>query len=144
YLVRADQDGLRRHYAALADAAGLDLILYQRDNAILAPDTVAALADHPRIVGLKDGYGDLDLLQRTIGATRAAGLLFLNGLPTAEMSALAYRGIGVNVYSSAVFCFAPGIALAFNRALRTGAGAVVNRLLDDFYRPLVELRELGA
>ncbi|MFC4584582.1 5-dehydro-4-deoxyglucarate dehydratase [Sphaerisporangium corydalis] len=146
YLIQADQQGLRRHYEELAATAGLPVILYQRDNAIFEPDTVVALARHPRIVGLKDGYGDLDLLQRTISAVRSAGedLLYFNGLPTAEMSALPYRGLGITRYSSAVFCFLPTVAMAFHRALLGGDDATVNRLVDEFYRPLVELRRQGA
>ncbi|MDH2425184.1 5-dehydro-4-deoxyglucarate dehydratase [Sphaerisporangium sp. TRM90804] len=146
YLVHAQQEGLRRHYEALADSSPLPLILYQRDNAIFDPDTVVALARHPRIVGLKDGYGDLDLLQRIISATRSASvdLLFFNGLPTAEISALAYRGLGVTRYSSAVFCFLPGVAKRFYHALVGGDDATVGLLIDEFYRPLVELRRQGA
>jgi 5-dehydro-4-deoxyglucarate dehydratase len=145
YLVAAPQEGLRRHFEAIADGAGLDVILYQRANAILEPDTVVALARHPRIVGLKDGHGDLDHMQRTIGAVRMAGgdLRFFNGMPTAEMTALAYRGVGVTLYSSAVFCFAPQIALTFFRALRGGDDETAERLLDEFYRPYVELRRLS-
>lgn len=143
---RLYQEGLLRHYSELADATSLEVIVYQRDNAVFTPATVVALARHPKILGLKDGLGDLDLLQRTISAVRAEGLtdfLYFNGLPTAELTGLAYRGIGVGLYSSAVFCFAPDIALAFHTALRTGDDATANRLLDGFYRPLVELRNEG-
>jgi 5-dehydro-4-deoxyglucarate dehydratase len=42
-----------------------------------------------------------------------------------------------------VYCFAPDIALAFHRALADGDDTLVNRLLDGFYRPLVELRNQG-
>ncbi|MGW0606560.1 5-dehydro-4-deoxyglucarate dehydratase [Streptomyces sp. NPDC002644] len=147
YLVVADQRGLEAHYTALADATSLDVIVYQRDNAILAPETVARLAAHPRIVGLKDGAGDLDLMQRIVSAVRTErpdeDFLYFNGLPTAELTALAYRGVGVTLYSSAVFCFAPEIAVAFHRALTGGDDATVNRLIDGFYRPLVELRAQG-
>ena len=55
-----------------------------------------------------------------------------------------YAGIGVPQYSSAVFCFAPDIALAFYHAYRADDLALVNALLDRFYRPLVELRNQGA
>jgi 5-dehydro-4-deoxyglucarate dehydratase len=148
YLITADQDGLRRHYLALAEATSVDLILYQRDNVVFAPDTVATLAQHPRIIGLKDGYGDLDLLQRTISAVRTTpgtdGFLYFNGMPTAEMSAPAFRGVGVSLYSSAVFCFAPDIALAFYSALQNGDDALLQRLMDGFFRPYVELRQRGA
>ncbi|WP_063732029.1 5-dehydro-4-deoxyglucarate dehydratase [Streptomyces sp. RTd22] len=147
YLVVADQEGLFRHYTALAGATGLDIIVYQRDNAVFAPGTVARLAQVPGIIGLKDGLGDLDLMQRIVSAVREAGaeegFRYFNGLPTAELTGLAYRAIGVTLYSSAVFCFVPEVALAFHRALMAGEDDVVNRLLDGFFRPLVELRNQG-
>ncbi|MGP3950543.1 5-dehydro-4-deoxyglucarate dehydratase [Streptomyces sp. 7N604] len=147
YLVVPDQRGLLRHYAALADATSLDLIVYQRDNAVFEPETVVELARIPRIIGLKDGLGDLDLMQRIMSAVRTElpgrDFLYFNGLPTAELTCLAYRGIGVLLYSSAVFCFVPEIALAFHKALNSGDDETVNRLLDGFYRPLVELRRQG-
>lgn len=144
YLVVADQAGLVRHYSALAAATELAVIVYQRDNAVFTPETVVELAGTDGIIGLKDGHGDLDLMQRIVSAVRtdAPGrdFLYFNGLPTAELTGLAYRGIGVTLYSSAVFCFAPDIALAFHRAFTSGDDTTVERLLDGFYRPLVELR----
>ncbi|MFF0071397.1 5-dehydro-4-deoxyglucarate dehydratase [Streptomyces sp. NPDC005494] len=147
YLVVAGQEGLLAHYAALAAATSLETIVYQRDNAVFTPETVLALAATPGIIGLKDGVGDLDLMQRTVSAVRTGlpgeDFLYFNGLPTAELTGLAYRGIGVTLYSSAVFAFAPDIALAFYRALESGDDDQVNALLDHFYRPLVELRAKG-
>ncbi|WP_330176416.1 5-dehydro-4-deoxyglucarate dehydratase [Streptomyces sp. NBC_01498] len=147
YLVVADQEGLLRHYAALAAATGLEIIVYQRDNAVFTPETVVGLARVDGVIGLKDGHGDLDLMQRIVSAVRSEepgrDFLYFNGLPTAELTGLAYRGIGVDLYSSAVFAFAPEIALAFHRALASGDDTTVNRLLDGFYRPLVELRARG-
>ncbi|WP_344074309.1 5-dehydro-4-deoxyglucarate dehydratase [Streptomyces crystallinus] len=147
YLVVADQEGLLRHYTALAAATSLDVIVYQRDNAVLTPATAVALARADGIIGLKDGVGDLDLMQRIVSTVRREApehaFLYFNGLPTAELTGPAYRGIGVTLYSSAVFCFAPDIALAFHRALATGDDATVNRLLDGFFVPLVELRNQG-
>ncbi|MEU0678526.1 5-dehydro-4-deoxyglucarate dehydratase [Streptomyces albogriseolus] len=145
YLVKAGQEGLLRHYRELA-ATSLPVIVYQRDNAVLTPATVVELARTEGVVGLKDGYGDLDLMQRTVSAVRAAGVedfLYFNGLPTAELTQPAYRGLGVTLYSSAVFCFAPEIALACHTALRTGDEATVRRLIDGFYRPFVDLRDKG-
>jgi 5-dehydro-4-deoxyglucarate dehydratase len=146
YLVVAGQQGLLRHYRELAAATSLDVIVYQRDNAVFTPETVVELARTDGIIGFKDGLGDLDLMQRIISAVRTegpGGFLYFNGLPTAELTGLAYRGIGVTLYSSAVFCFAPEIALAFHRAINSGDDATVHRLLDGFYRPLVELRAKG-
>jgi len=147
YLVFADQEGLVRHYSALAAGTSLDVIVYQRDNAIFTPEAVVELAQVPNIIGLKDGYGDLDLMQRIISAVRTElpghEFLYFNGLPTAELTGLSYRGIGVLLYSSAVFAFSPEIALAFHKALTTGDDVTVNKLIDGFYRPLVNLRNQG-
>ncbi|MEU9287483.1 5-dehydro-4-deoxyglucarate dehydratase [Streptomyces sp. NPDC048275] len=146
YLVVADQEGLLRHYRELAAATSLDVIVYQRDNAVFTPETVVELARTERIIGLKDGQGDLELMQRIVSAVRSevpGEFLYFNGLPTAELTGLAYRGIGITLYSSAAFCFAPEIASAFHRALNDGDDAVVNRLLDGFYRPFVDLRSQG-
>ncbi|GEC04274.1 putative 5-dehydro-4-deoxyglucarate dehydratase 1 [Streptomyces spinoverrucosus] len=146
YLVLAGQEGLLRHYRELASATALPVIVYQRDNAIFTPETVVDLARTDGIIGLKDGLGDLDLMQRIVSAVRTevpGDFLYFNGLPTAEQTQLAYHAIGVPLYSSAVFCFAPEIALAFHAALNSGDDRTVRRLLDGFYRPFVELRAQG-
>ncbi|MFE0508618.1 5-dehydro-4-deoxyglucarate dehydratase [Streptomyces sp. NPDC058964] len=146
YLVVAGQEGLLRHYRAMAAAADLPVIVYQRDNAVFTPSTVVELARTDGIIGFKDGLGDLDLMQRVVSAVRTevpGDFLYFNGLPTAELTQLAYRALGITLYSSAVFCFAPGIALAFHRALESGDEAIAHRLLDGFYRPFAELRALG-
>ncbi|MEB8339018.1 5-dehydro-4-deoxyglucarate dehydratase [Streptomyces endophyticus] len=153
YLVVAGQEGLLRHYTELADATSLDVIVYQRDNAVFTSETVVALSRHPKVIGLKDGLGDLDLMQRIVSAVRTEGaagaaedtreFLYFNGLPTAELTGLAYRGIGITLYSSAAFAFAPELAQAFHKALNAGDDTTVNRLVDGFYRPLVELRNQG-
>jgi len=51
--------------------------------------------------------------------------------------------VGITLYSSAVFCFAPEVALAFHKAFNTGDDEAVNRLIDGFYRPFVDLRAQG-
>jgi 5-dehydro-4-deoxyglucarate dehydratase len=146
YLVAAGQEGLLRHYREVAAATPLPVIVYQRDNAVFTPGTVAALARTDGIIGLKDGVGDLGLMQRIVSAVRSEApgdFLYFNGLPTAEQTQLAYRSLGVTLYSSAVFCFAPEIALAFHRALDTGDDATARRLLDGFYGPFCDLRAQG-
>lgn len=147
YLVVAGQEGLLRHYREVAAATSLPVIVYQRDNAVFTPESVAELARTDGVIGLKDGLGDLDLMQRVVSAVRTevpgGDFLYFNGLPTAEQTQLAYRALGITLYSSAVFCFAPEIALAFHRALHKGDEATAHRLLDGFYRPFVELRAQG-
>ncbi len=144
YLVTAPPAGIAEYVKEVATASPLPLIVYQRNNARFTPETAAALARLPNVVGFKDGIGDMDAMQRIVLAVaeveRQRPFQFFNGLPTAEMTQLAYAAIGVPLYSSAVFCFAPEISLAFYRAVQSGDRNAAQRLLAGFYRPLVELR----
>jgi len=118
-----------------AVAAILPVVIYQRDSVVLTPERMVELARIPGVTGLKDGLGDIDLMARIVLAVRreiGADFTFFNGLPTAELTMAAYRGLGVELYSSAVFAFAPEIATAFL------GGA--DKLLTEFYEPLVRLR----
>ncbi|HEY9522687.1 MAG TPA: 5-dehydro-4-deoxyglucarate dehydratase [Thermopolyspora sp.] len=134
YLAQGPRQGLVEYVRAIA-GIGLPVIVYQRGQVVLDPDSAVELARVPGVIGLKDGIGDIDRLQRIILAVRrevGEGFVFFNGLPTAELTMPAYRGLGVTLYSSAVFAFAPEIA-----------GAYLNgddRLLTEFYAPLVRLR----
>ena len=145
YLVAGPPRGLVEYVRAVATATDLPLIVYQRNNAVFTPASAAEVAQLPTVVGFKDGLGDLDLMHRIVLDVRAAvadePFQFFNGLPTAELTVPAYRGIGVELYSSAVFCFAPDLSLAFHDAVRDGDTALSGALLTAFFRPLVELRD---
>ena len=147
YLVSAPQQGLVRYVEEVITATDLPVVFYQRGTARLTAETAAEIAALPGVVGLKDGIGDIERMHRIVRAVRAVpgteDFQFFNGLPTAEMTAPAYQGVGVELYSSAVFAFAPEIALAFHRALAEDDEALVSRLLDEFYGPLVALRDEG-
>ncbi|MFD9980467.1 5-dehydro-4-deoxyglucarate dehydratase [Streptomyces massasporeus] len=145
YLVSAPQQGLVRYVEEVIAATDLPVVFYQRGTARLTAETAAEIAALPGVVGLKDGVGDIERMHRIVRAVRAVpgteDFQFFNGLPTAEMTAPAYKGVGVELYSSAVFAFAPEIALAFHRALAEDDDALISRLLDEFYGPLVALRD---
>ena len=147
YLVAGPQEGLVRYVRHAVDGADVTVIVYHRPPAVFGLGAVKQLLDLPTVVGVKDGVGDVDLMTRIVtgvrgsGHPRAADFLFLNGLPTAEVSALAYSAIGVSTYSSAVHCFAPRIAHAFHQALARGDQEVMDDLLNRFYLPLVALRD---
>lgn len=57
YYNKPEQTGLKSHYAAVAKSVDLPIILYNvpgRTAVDLLPETVAALAEYPNIVGLKE------------------------------------------------------------------------------------------
>jgi 5-dehydro-4-deoxyglucarate dehydratase len=140
YLTAAPQDGLVAQLERLAARTRLPLIAYQRGQVAYGLDAFRRITRIPGVIGLKDGHSDLDRLQRlTLAAPD--GFLFFNGASTAEMQARAYATVGIPAYSSAVHAFAPEIAGAFFTALRGGDNATVDKLLRDFYVPLVELRD---
>ncbi|WP_405558506.1 5-dehydro-4-deoxyglucarate dehydratase [Streptomyces canus] len=140
YLVAAPQDGLVAQLEQIAARTPLPLIAYQRGQVAFGVDAFRRVAEIPGVIGLKDGHSDLDRLQRlTLAAPE--GFLFFNGASTAEIQARAYATVGVPAYSSAVHAFAPEIANAFFTALRDGDDGTVEKLLRDFYVPLVELRD---
>ncbi len=140
YLVAAPQDGLVAQLERIAARTRLPLITYQRGQVAYGVEAFRRLARIPGVIGLKDGHSDLDRLQRlTLAAPE--DFLFFNGAATAEIQARAYAAVGVPAYSSAVHAFAPEIANAFFAALRDGDDKSADRLLRDFYVPLVEIRD---
>jgi 5-dehydro-4-deoxyglucarate dehydratase len=144
YLVGAPAEGLIRYLETVAEASELPVIVYHRANAALTPAAMARLARHPKIIGFKDGVGDMAVAQQIVLEVAATGrddFLFFNGLLTAELTQAAFRGIGIPLYSSAVFAMAPDIATAFYAAYVGGDEAGRERLLQEFYRPLVALRD---
>jgi 4-hydroxy-tetrahydrodipicolinate synthase len=62
YYNKATQNGLIDHYTAVADASTVPVILYNvpgRTGCNLLPKTVAKLAEHPNIVGIKEAAGNM-------------------------------------------------------------------------------------
>ncbi|MFD2418308.1 5-dehydro-4-deoxyglucarate dehydratase [Amycolatopsis pigmentata] len=143
YLVKAPIDGLVEQVRRVAEATPLPVIVYQRDYVLFDAASVALLAEIPTVIGLKDGHGDLDRLQR-IRLAVPDDFLFFNGVATAEMQARAYSSIGISAYSSAVHAFAPEISRAFRTALFAGDHARVDELLRGFYQPFSDLRDRRA
>lgn len=72
YLVAAPPAGLVAYTKAVAAATDLPLIAYQRSNAVFDPEAAVELARIPRVVGFKDGLGDIELLSRIVITVRRA------------------------------------------------------------------------
>ena len=147
YLTEATGQGLEAYVRAVT-RDDLPAVVYNRANARFSESSAVAVARLPPVIGFKDGIGDLDLMGRIVRSVRDdrgdEPFFFFNGMPTAEATQRAYRAIGVPLYSSAAFAFAPSIALAYYHALERGDEAVLAELDRSFYHPLVRLRQKGT
>lgn len=140
YLVQASQQGLADHIAAVCAATRLGVIVYARDNGILAPETLTQLCEaHGNLVGYKDGVGDIEhfVAVRSLLGDR---LTYIGGLPTAETFAPAYLEMGCTTYSSAIANFAPEFAMRFYRSVRAREHAQVAAMMEDFVLPYAAIR----
>lgn len=143
YLMVPGQEGLAEHIEAVCRATSMGVIVYNRDNAIVEPDTLARLCErNPNLVGYKDGVGDVELMMR-IYCKMGDRLTYIGGLPTAETFAPAYLEMGVTTYSSAIFNFMPEWAVSFYNAVRARDKAAIVRELNDFVLPYIALRNKG-
>jgi 5-dehydro-4-deoxyglucarate dehydratase len=143
YLIDAPQAGLFHHVKSVCDAVGVGVVVYNRDNSILQVDTLERLCDAcPNLVGFKDGSGELGLV-RHITATMGDRLVYLGGMPTAELFAEAYLAAGFTTYSSAVFNFVPEVSVKFYAALRGGRTTECEKMLTNFFYPFMAIRNRG-
>ncbi|HHW4678189.1 MAG TPA: 4-hydroxy-tetrahydrodipicolinate synthase [Xylella sp.] len=78
---RPSQLGLKAHYLAVAEEGGLPVVLYNvpsRTGCDLLPETVADLAEHPNIVGIKEACADVERVQALL-ALRSPSFVVLSG-----------------------------------------------------------------
>lgn len=97
YYNKPQQKGMVAHFKAIADATDLPVLLYNvpgRTVADMLPETVAELATHPKIVGLKDATGDIARLKQT-QALVPDDFLFLSGDDVTSCEFLLAGGHGV-------------------------------------------------
>jgi 5-dehydro-4-deoxyglucarate dehydratase len=140
YLVQVEQEGLLRHVAALCRAVGIGVIVYHRDNSLFELDTLRRLCEaHPNLIGFKDGHGHVEQLTCLISILRDR-LVYVGGMPTAEVYANANHGIGVSTYSSAIFNFIPEFALRYYAAVQVGDRAFTSEALRSFFVPYLAIR----
>ncbi len=141
YLTEAGQAGLVEHVSRVCAATSLGVVYYSRANAVLRDEAVEQAAERsPNLVGFKDGVGDIEQMTRTY-ARMGDRLVYVGGLPTAEVFALPLLQLGVTTYSSALFNFAPKFALEVYDAVRRQDHAEVYRRLREFVIPYTRIRD---
>lgn len=95
YYNRPPQEGLIRHFHAIADATDLPMITYdipKRTGTAIELDTMMRIAEHPRIVANKDAKGDLDFAQ---WGMRSTGLAWYCGDDIINLPLLALGAAGM-------------------------------------------------
>jgi 4-hydroxy-tetrahydrodipicolinate synthase len=97
YYNKPSQEGIYRHFTAIADSGGLPMIIYNiagRTAKNIENDTMLRLAEHPKIVAVKEASGDLaqvmDLYRR-----KPAGFDILSGDDNLGLPIIALGGTGI-------------------------------------------------
>ncbi len=132
YYNKPTQEGMYLHFKAIADAVDLPIIIYNippRSVIDMSVETMARLAKHPNIIGVKDATANL---ARPLQTRRACGAEFcqLSGEDHTALAFLAAGGVGCISVTANV---APRLCQQMQAAWRRGeigeAMAIQNRLL---------------
>lgn len=127
YYNRPDQEGLYAHFAAIAEAVQLPILLYnvpKRTGVDLGQAVIARLAALPNIIGLKDATGDLARLA-LLRAACGADFVLLSGDDASQLGFLAHGGQGCISVTSNV---APRACAALQEAALAGDYATARGL----------------
>ncbi len=132
YYNKPTQEGLFRHYTAIADAVDIPIFIYNipgRSVVDMSVETMARLAAHKNIVGVKDATANLT---RPLHTTRACGTDFVQ-LSGEDHTALAYLASGGHGCISVSANIAPRLCAdmqaAWARGDVRGAMAIQARLV---------------
>ncbi|HRQ57757.1 MAG TPA: 4-hydroxy-tetrahydrodipicolinate synthase [Azoarcus taiwanensis] len=119
YYNRPTQEGLYRHFRAIAEAVELPLVLYNvpgRTVADLANDTALRLAEIPNIVGIKDATGSIDRACDLVERAPAGFALYTGD----DMTALPFMLLGGHGVISVTANVAPRAMHEMCTAARSG------------------------
>src|ERR1700691_4534882 len=95
YYNKPAQDALAAHFTNVADSTDLPMIVYDvphRTAVAVATDTLIRLAQHPRIVAVKDAKGDIAATSQVLAHT---DLAYYSGDDPMTLPLLAIGGIGI-------------------------------------------------
>ena len=95
YYSKPPQAGLLNHFLTVADSTDVPILLYDipgRAGVAIATDTLLRLAEHSRIVGVKDAKGDLTASGRVLAQT---DLAYYSGDDALTLPLLSIGAVGV-------------------------------------------------
>ncbi|AAF83773.1 dihydrodipicolinate synthase [Xylella fastidiosa 32] len=133
--IRPNQGGLKAHYLAVADQGGLPVVLYNvpsRTGCDLLPETVADLAGHPNIVGIKEACASRERVQALL-ALRRPGFTVFSGDDSSAARSMLDGADGLVSVASNVLPSAYRHLCDLARAGERGAIDLWNARLSDFH-----------
>ncbi|MET0422905.1 MAG: 4-hydroxy-tetrahydrodipicolinate synthase [Actinoplanes sp.] len=133
YYNKPPQAGIAHHFRTVADAVGLPVMVYDiphRAGTAIATETMCRIAEHGRIVAVKDAKGDLIESSRVLSRT---DLAYYSGDDAATLPLLSIGGVGL-VGTSTHFTgsMAKDMIEAYERGDVTGALALHRRAMPLF------------
>jgi 4-hydroxy-tetrahydrodipicolinate synthase len=142
YYNRPDQRMLDAHFRAIADEGGLPIVVYNvpsRTGANVEADTFLRLAEHPRVVAVKEASGNIEQIA-VICRDRPRDVAVLAGDDAATLAVLAMGGDGVvSVASNQVPAEMSALVAAWHAGDADGA-----RRIHDRWLPLFRANFQGA
>ena len=141
YYVKPTQEGIYRHYSAIADAVDIPMVIYNipgRTGSNITPDTLMRLAEIDGITGVKEASGNVAQIQEII-MRRPKGFEVLSG---DDALTLALIGLGADGVISVASNCCPGMVSDLVRNARAGnmdaARAIQAKMLPLFTSLFVE------
>ena len=137
YYNKPSQEGLYQHFKAIHDNCDIPVFIYNipgRSIVNMTPETMARLSGLPRIIGVKDATGNLQLPLKT---RQLCGRDFvqLSGNDDTALAFLAQGGLGcISVVSN----IAPSLCSKMQAAWRNGDIAMAQKLNEQLM-PLIEV-----
>ncbi len=128
----------RAFFKAIADVSSRPLLLYnipQAVHAVIEPETLAELSQHPRIVGVKDSYGDVERFQRLVWLSRETDLAILQG-------AEAVAGLSLLAGADGLVCGLGNLVPAWFTAMIEAARANQAEQVSEIQQRVVALGRL--
>lgn len=98
YYNRPNQEGLYQHFKTLHDATNIPIVLYNipgRAVVNILPETVARLAELPRVIGIKDATGNLERPWIERQLVKKTNFIWLSGEDSTAVSYNVAGGVGV-------------------------------------------------
>jgi 4-hydroxy-tetrahydrodipicolinate synthase len=144
YFLKPTQGELFDHFRRVADAAGVPVILYNNPSTCagltIEPDTVAKLAEHPQIVGIKDSSGDLQNTIELVKRAQSDSFSVLLGRDTLILAGLLF---GTKGAIPATCNIAPKLCVGIYEAFQGGELSAA-RAFQDRLAPVRLALSLGT